>query len=543
MVGEGKPAGGSETAATWYLLEQRQVFSQSLLWDLQQRYFAEKGIEAWRQDEVPFYVTSSPTLANSYAEMVFAFWRDQQHVARSSEPLHVCELGAGAGRFASHFLRRLTALCAQANIAPTTFRYVLTDFTQSNLDFWRQHPGFQAFFADGLLNIALFDIVRSEQLSLQLSGTTLSTGSLDRPLVVIANYVFDSIPQDLYFIEEQRCSACLISLIVDAPLETLSAAELLARVRYHYEYQPLTAAPYQDPSLQHLLTQYERTMSRAHLLFPAPGLRCLQRLQALSRHGLLVLSADKGDHRLQALEGRSAPSLVHHGSFSLLVNYHAFQAFCEQRGGLALFPERHNAHINVGCLLLLDDAQDYQETRRAYQRCVQNFGPDDFYTIANHARQHLASMTTEDMLAYVRLSAYDSHQFARYLPRLMELAPAFTHDEREAVQDVIERVWALYFPLGEAQDLAYAIASLLYAMNDYARALTYFERSITLYGQHTGTLYNMAACYHLLERHEEAQRLAHIVLHYEPENEQARAFLGDDERECQHESVRASAED
>ena len=59
------------------------------------------GVEAWRQGEVPHYVTSNPTMANSYAEIVFALWRDQQRPGQpdkaSDEPLYLCELGAGLG--------------------------------------------------------------------------------------------------------------------------------------------------------------------------------------------------------------------------------------------------------------------------------------------------------------------------------------------------------------------------------------------------------------------------------------------------------------
>ena len=97
---------------TGYIIAEKQPFSQSLLWEWQQHYFAEMGVEAWRQGEVPHYVTSNPTMANSYAEIVFALWRDQQRLGQpdkaSDEPLYLCELGAGSGRFAFHFLKRLT---------------------------------------------------------------------------------------------------------------------------------------------------------------------------------------------------------------------------------------------------------------------------------------------------------------------------------------------------------------------------------------------------------------------------------------------------
>jgi tetratricopeptide (TPR) repeat protein len=517
------------TKMSGYWIEKRQVFSRSLLWNLQRHYFAHQGIKAWREGEVPHYVTSNPTIANSYAEIVFAFLRDHQWLTQGrqnyDEPLYLCELGAGSGRFAFHFLHRLMSLCEQGGVAPASFCYVLTDVAPANLAFWLHHPQFQAFFEAGVLDAGLFDITCSEQLILQRSKKTIMADSLASPLVVIANYVWDSIPQDLFYLEQGVCSHCLISLTVeDVPFD-LATSELFAHLHCMYEYQVLDQAIYPEAYLQELLDAYQRTLARTHLLFPADGLRCLERLRAWSRSGLMVLSADKGEHRFEALQEMPAPDLVRHGSFSLSVNYQAFKTFCELRGGIALFPDHSHASINVGCFLFLNNALAYAETQRTYRRHVQEFGPDDFYTISKHARQHIGEMSTMEMLAYTRLSYYDSHLFAHYLPRLTELAPAYNQDERQTVLDVVERVWATYFPLGEKLDLATEIASLLYAMDLYREALTYFEHSTVLYGQHTGILYNIAVCHQLLGQHTEAKQALRTVIQFDPENQAAQALL------------------
>jgi len=108
----------------------------------------------------------------------------------------------------------------------------------------------------------------------------------------------------------------------------------------------------------------------------------------------------------------------------------------------------------------------------------------------------------EDILAYLRLSHHDAQQFGRYLPRLMELAPKLDRNQHRAVKDAIDRVWELYFPLGEEKDLANAIACLLYEMDDYRKALEYFGHSAEIYGTDTGTLANVAACRRLLAKEE-----------------------------------------
>jgi tetratricopeptide (TPR) repeat protein len=87
----------------------------------------------------------------------------------------------------------------------------------------------------------------------------------------------------------------------------------------------------------------------------------------------------------------------------------------------------------------------------------------------------------------------------------------------------------LYFPLGEDQDLAAGIALLLFEMGEYAQALTYFERSLEIYGERPDTLCNMAMCYQLLDEPEAAEQLLHRVLQADPANSLARHLLGEEE--------------
>jgi hypothetical protein len=508
---EEKPVTDAAIPQPWHLLEKRQPFSQSLLWELQRRYFLTRSILAWQQEEVPQYVTTNPTVANCYAQIVFAFFRDRESLERAgrrdSEPMHICELGAGSGRFAFHFLNRLSQLCDQHGVSLTRFRYVLTDLVPDNLDFFRGHPHFSRYFEMGVLDTALFDVVSSDALVLQGSGATLGAGALGRPLVVLANYLFDSVPQDFYHVHDGQCDRALVSLAVDADPATLTAPELLARVEYQLEYETLQTPVYDEPALQGILTAYQGTLTDAFISFPVAGLRCLHTLKALSTSGLVLLSADKGYHHVSADESGKQPGLVRHGSFSLDVNYDAIKQYCELGQGVALLPAFRHQSLAVSAFLMVSQADAHVETQRAYRRHVEEFGPDDFFTLSKYLRKNLAEMSIEELLACLRLTHHDSTQFARYLPRLMQLAPKLTEPEKAATLDAIQKVWAGYFPLGESADLAFDIARLCYDMDEYRQALAFFERSSGIYGEHTGTLYNMAACHQLLGEATQAEAL------------------------------------
>lgn len=164
-------------------------------------------------------------------------------------------------------------------------------------------------------------------------------------------------------------------------------------------HQLLADSPYAEPYLQQLISDYIQNVSAGYVLFPDVGLRCQQCLQALSTAGLILLTADKGNHRLDMVEYQQPPKFATHGSFSLSVNYHALGAVCERAGGLPLFPGQRPNHMTVGCLLQMPDAARHQQTISAYQRHVQDFGLNDFFSITKHAWQDIAAMSLRDILA------------------------------------------------------------------------------------------------------------------------------------------------
>lgn len=512
------------TQPPWVLVESERPFAESLVWERQRRYFVERGIDAWRNGLVPSYATSHPAIASRYAEIVFAFWRDQSGVP-SSQPLYVCELGAGSGRFAFHFLQHLEQLCESADVPLSSFVYVLTDIAEKNLAFWRAHPSFATWFAAGVLDVAPFDATHSAELDLRVREMTLAPDALERPLVVIANYVFDSIPADLLFVAEQRVFRCTVSLIAPPNTAGNDDEALPADVRAVYDRTPLggLVVP-NDTHVPEILEAYRLEFDGAYVLFPDAGLRAAQNLRALSSRGMLLLTADKGQHRLADVGRRDPPLLQRHGSFSLDVNYHAFAQLCELGGGRARFPDFYGS-LAIGALLFVEDPQAYRETQAAYERAIVDFGPDDVLEVAALAHREAATLSFGQLLAYLRLGGYSQRNFLAFASRLEELAPTLDARERAALIATLERVWERSFPLGEEPDIAFTSASLLYHVDAHAEALLFFQRSVEHFGEHIGTTYNMAVCQQLLGKRDDAMELLRTVLRHDPAHADARRRL------------------
>jgi len=57
-----------------------------------------------------------------------------------NEPFYIIELGAGSGKFSYFMLKALQELKDISDFPVDKIIYVMTDFTENNFKFWRDHP-------------------------------------------------------------------------------------------------------------------------------------------------------------------------------------------------------------------------------------------------------------------------------------------------------------------------------------------------------------------------------------------------------------------
>lgn len=213
-----------------------------------------------------------------------------------------------------------------------------------------------------------------------------------------------------------------------------------------------------------------------------------------------MLSMDKGFHEVHDMDNKKEPDVVTHGSFSIWVNYHALGVFCEKQGGKVLFPTYSTFHLELGAFLLLKNADSYAHTIDAYQKSVDDFGPDDFNSLKHLSYFNVSRLKVKELIALFRLSAYDSTYFIKLLPRLKQVAKAISFNERKRIGETLHKVWESYFSIGEDYDLAYEIGGVFYDLGFYAEALLYFKHSEKLHGQKPDTFYNLALSYYQLRQ-------------------------------------------
>lgn len=484
-------------------IESAKPFAESLIWKLNQDYYKNKGMDAWRSGEVPHNLTSSSMVGKTYAEIIFAFLKDLATKGQNKSTVYILELGAGHGRLAFHILKHLEKLTEKLELDLPPYCYVISDIVEENLTFFEKHPQFESYHKNGLLDVSYFDATESQVLNLRYAKKKISSNDLDQPILALANYFFDSIPSDVFHIKDQVISTCYLKLDSKVNPAGLDEANLLKELETTYSLAVKKGPCYKNEIFNEIIEDYRKVLLNTYLFFPQKGLQCLHNLQTLSKKGLMVISMDKGTHKVRSLENKPEPDMVTHGSMSFLVNYHALGSYCNKKGGLAHFPISSNNAIEVACLLFLKDSESYTQTTQAYQRYVNDYGPNEFNTLKMFSYQHVARMSLEEIIGLLRLGAYDSTLFINFLPRLKQLSKRVSFDQRTDLANAMHATWNMYYTLNEPKDLAFEIGGLLYQLGYFAPALEYFQYSIKRYGHTADGYYNRALCHYQLR--EDAQ--------------------------------------
>jgi hypothetical protein len=510
-----------------HVLEEGRRLSESLLWRLQRDLYDAQGITAWSRGGVPQALTTSPHIARAYAHVTLGYLRDLAAELDPGEPVYIVELGAGSGRFGFRFVKQLTRLLARSSLRHVQFTYVMTDVSPDLIEFWQKHPSLRPLVASGRLDFARFDVLQPGDLSLVNSGTTLRAGEMANPIVVVANYFFDSVPHDSFSIQDKQLHENLVRVCSDREDFVLGSERSLTDLQVSFEARPVSTDYYPDSILNRLLAQYEQSLDNIVFLLPVAGITSLRYFAEVAKDRALFLVGDIGSTRAADLVDYTSGGIGADNNFWLSVNFHALGEYVAALGGTVLHPPHRHAHLNISTLALGDPAGAEGEMGLAYEETVAHLGPDDFFQLSTVIAGRLESMHRGELLAFLRSSGWDTEFFLQCLPYLLDSLQEVSWSGKEDVRRAVEEAWDVYYPIGDssdAADLPSGFGVLLYTIGDYARAMEYFQHSLEFVRMDARTTFNVALCLHRLGRLEEAAVWIDRTLELDPNVEQAQAL-------------------
>jgi tetratricopeptide (TPR) repeat protein len=440
--------------------------------------------------------------------------KDSSRQVDVTQPIYIVELGGGHGKFAFLVLQKLSKLL---EFLPTNnehecasgfpFKYILTDFTRNNAEFWKKHPKFQPFIEKGMLDFAVFDAENDSEFTLEMSGQVLSSDVVKNPMIVIANYVFDTLRHDAFRMVNGQLMESLLTVYTEETFEPdLRDPALINRFKQEWEHRDidLKTEPYYtgvEEDMNCILSDIlrKRTVEKASVIVPVGAIRCLRNLQHVCDGRVIVLAGDKAYNHDEEMKGIRNCHIAVHGSFSVMVNFSAMMKWTSSQsyGGFSLCTPHYDG-FKV-CMMFLGGKQsEFKRTRLTFADTVQSFGPDTFSVLQRSMREETPNPSLKHILALLRLSGHDPDVFYKFKNILISKA-GFPHASEKVQRDIwhdVHHVYEYHFPLSSSKDIAFEVARMCMTMRNYSTAIEFFHDSIRDCGAHHVTYYNLGLCYY-----------------------------------------------
>lgn len=445
-------------------------FYDASFWNRQREAFEQQGVDAWRlQQPILDMGTTNPNVAYHFAQVVLAMFQDWANLHPNlTERIYIVDMGAGVGRFAFNMLMAFTDLYQSSLVQLPPYTYVITDITDSVLDFAEQNPRMQPFVEQGVLDFALFDAESSEELVLRHSGRTISPEELNTPLILIGNYFFSSLRRNLFHVMGGELRGVTFRRAPKLVQDVEDIKLTLGEPRYDTD----SSIRYADTNLNRIIESYRTSFEETHVTIPVTGIACLTRLAALSQAGFCLLSMDGGYAHQGELDGQAVPKIVPYAdTFYVKVNYHALLGVFEAEGALTLKTDHNHDELTSVGLLAVEQPDVYSNTQRAFEQYFRRYGPDDIFEMLVLLEQHLDQMSVEQILGAIRSSRYSPRIFQLAAPRLASLLREQGQFYGRQVLAVLPYVEQMNFTIGTKDNLSYSLGVIYFelALLDEAR--------------------------------------------------------------------------
>lgn len=501
--------------------------SKSALWSKMQEYYHNIGPEAWQDELVPMQISSNKNLALAYANVIVAQINDWYRVnpkTAHEEPFYIIEIGAGHGKFGFYVLKHLQEQMANYELPFALIKYIMTDIAPKNLQSWVDHPSLTPWVESGTLDFAIFNAMSDQQIVLTHSKAVVKHGTLQKPIFMLCNYLFDSLSHDAFQVRQHKLHEVQIKIDGDADWE-----EYFAKAKFSYKYEPITSEYYADPSLNKILDHYTTALEDGTFMIPTGGIDCINTVKQFTKAHLVLLLADKGQATIDFFDGLDEPDISVHGSVSLMVNFDALKQYFENINGKAWLMPNKSIDFQVACYCT-ESTVPMLGTKNAFLQAMSGAGPQDIVSLCYLDDEINPNFKNLDqLLAMLNLTLWDPNIFYDLHEMILDRIDIeeITIEQDRALLTGVEQVWDYFFKLEKNQDLPFAIGGLYYALDEYELGLKFFQLSIEQFGENAENLYNVAISYQALDQDKDAKQFASRSLKFDPSYTAAKELLAE----------------
>lgn len=469
----------------YFTLEPATPFERSILWRLHHSYFAQRGIQAWREGDIPYFSTSNYAYARQHARLFAAVVADLEAKGSlsSSDEVWLLEGGCGTGIFAANFLRAIEHGDAGSKELFPRVRYIMSDYSEKNVRDALATARIKRYAELGNIVPARYDLTQPTKIH------PLDHGPITKRLAfVINNYICCVLPMRHL---QRRPDGIWYDLHVEVRAEvedpTLADPErymeaitreatkhnLLKNMDTVWEWRPIEVKDKFDDAIHlRILERATEGFAEATLGYPDRYVEYLRGISTLVVPGGVIMTNDYGSTARTRMQGLSDWRPQFYGNtFNQDVNLALFDAYAAETGWHILRTDDDLGSVHSAVL----SAEPLgAATVAAFEKGYGEFSEsDDLLDYSNAARSYAQKKESGRALRfYLRCAELDpenaEHRYrvgetaieAGYYKKAIEhLKVGFDIDH--------ERVWDFEFQLGRAYCL----------LNDNATSLEWYAKS------------------------------------------------------------------
>lgn len=477
------------------LIEPPVRLSQSKLWKIQENYFTQMGVNAWKE-EVPFYISSNAFIGWHYANIVFEFMKDVHEHTPSKEPFYMLELGCGTGKFSFYFLRALNTLMAEAHQA-FKFVYVLTDVSDRNLEFCSKNESFKPFLEQKQIDFALLNVETSEDCFLKIAQKNLSDLQNKHPLIVIANYTFDCVKHDAFVCFQGKVQEVRLGLRSRYKNFNIEKARHLDDLRLNYEYLDVDYEHYYPKKeLNAILGDYAKSFDEepGFAMMPISAFEFVDNIRKMNKHVFMIVG-DKGlSDPKEFVYVNDENRVSYDGCYSFFLNFHALGEYIKTKHGDYRLTKNSN-DFKV-CLYSIGFSLDrYYQTNQYFNTQVEAFGPNEYCYVYDEYLSSSYRFNIKGLMSFLRMSHYDPNAYGAIHDRLIELVPTLSQLRREELDVDLNRIINNVYQLSFGENILNNIGAYYQKIGQEDKALELFLKSTEIYSDKYTGYHNAAMIY------------------------------------------------
>lgn len=484
-------------------------YQESIIWQIQNNYYQQKGKETWKSGDVPFNISCNSRAAYQNARVVFE--SIDININNRNKKIYVIELGAGSGIFSLNFINEFKKICQSKNDAPAgkklfkNLHYMITDYSEKNLLDISQNKLLQKLQKQGIVDFYLLDVTELQKVK-KLNGSLFQ---LNEGMVtaVISNYLHSNLPVAILKKEKNNYFEKQMEIYLDLDVKTndpddfakkfiANPAEyqILDKLEKKVEYKKIDINKYFKNEIERkTILETAKDFKNAWITYPFSSFSSIRKiLPFIKKDGMLIISDKSYSDEANYLQ-KENQEVIHNNSISHTVNIPLFERFAINYGIWAI--RTKSSDYSFHTIMLVNSKKIKPKVKKTFEEMfikenINNYIFRDYHQAKNYLQKNELKNAA---LSYIKV--------LKYMPNeswlLYNIGICYFSDKNfaEALK---------YFEKGKENDsfnffdFYLLIGLCLMNLQRYREAIKNFRKSIKSYGNNPKINYSIALCNKLL---------------------------------------------